>query len=121
MVRLAASEAGIAAFDGAFVDVKDQDGFRREAEQARSFGITCKSCIHPSQVSLANEVFAPSREAIQAALRIVQAAASANEGGAGAFLLDGKMIDKPAVAQAQAILSCAAKYGLLPVQTEIRA
>lgn len=118
-VRLAASEAGIAAFDGAFVDARNLDGFRREAEEARSFGITGKSCIHPSQVPLANETFAPNRETIQAALRIVQAAGKAAEDGIGAFLLDGKMIDTPIVTQARATLARAARYGQLLEQPRV--
>ena len=112
-VRLAASEAGIAAFDGAFINVKDQDGFRREAEEARSFGMNGKSCIHPSQIPLANAVFAPSGEAIETALRILRAAGEASAGGKGAFLLDGKMVDTPIVEQAQALLARADRYDLL--------
>lgn len=57
--RLAASEADIAVFDGAFVRVKDPDAYRAEAEAARALGLNGKSCIHPSQVTIANEVFSP--------------------------------------------------------------
>jgi citrate lyase subunit beta/citryl-CoA lyase len=112
-VRLAASEAGIAAFDGAYANVKDQDGFRAEAEEARSFGITGKSCIHPSQIALANEVFAPGSKAIEAASRIVKAASLETEKGTGAFLFEGKMVDKPVIEQAQALLNRASKFGML--------
>jgi citrate lyase subunit beta/citryl-CoA lyase len=116
-VRLAAAEAGIAAFDGAFVDVRDQKGFRAEAEEARSLGLSGKSCIHPSQVAAANAVFSPSEEAIERAVRIVRAA---EESGAGAFLLDGKMIDAPVLAQAKSLLARAAHRGLLSPKMEIQ-
>src|SRR6185369_12352740 len=63
-VRLAAAEAGIAVFDSAFAEVKDLEGFRAEAEVARSLGFSGKSCIHPAQVAIANQVFAPSTDEI---------------------------------------------------------
>ena len=56
-MRLAAGEHGCFAYDSAFPDIQDEEGFRREAEQARQLGYVGKSCVHPKQVALANEIF----------------------------------------------------------------
>jgi citrate lyase beta subunit len=69
-VRLAAGKAGVEAYDGAFADVRDTDGFRAEAQLARRLGFAGKSCIHPSQVALANEALPASDEEIAHALRV---------------------------------------------------
>ena len=60
-----------------YAAVKDPDGFREEAEAARRLGYLGKTCIHPSQVALANEAFRPSEEEIAQALRVVEAAREA--------------------------------------------
>lgn len=104
-VRMAAAEAGVFAYDGAFADIKDADGFRAEAGMARRLGFLGKSCIHPSQVALANEVFRPGDAEIQQAQRLLAAARQATENGAGAFLLDGRMIDTPDIRRAEQIVA----------------
>src|SRR6185369_12389077 len=58
-IRIAAGEASVWAYDGAWANIKDQEGYRREAEASRRLGFIGKSCIHPSQVALANAVFRP--------------------------------------------------------------
>jgi citrate lyase subunit beta/citryl-CoA lyase len=103
--RLAASEAGIAVFDGAFVKVSDQQGFREEAEEARALGLTGKSCIHPSQVAVVNEIFSPGAEEIERAVKLLDAAESARAHGAGAFLHEGEMVDLPVVERARGVLA----------------
>jgi citrate lyase subunit beta / citryl-CoA lyase len=113
-VRVAAAEAGVWACDTAFAAVKDPDGFTREAEAARRLGYIGKSCIHPSQIALANAVFRPSDAEIAAALRVAEAARGADTRGVGAFLVDGRMIDIPFIRRAQAILGAARRLGLLP-------
>jgi citrate lyase subunit beta / citryl-CoA lyase len=114
-VRLAAAEAGVWACDTAYAAVKDPDGFTREAEAARRLGFIGKSCIHPSQIALANAVFRPSDAEIAAALRVVESARGAETHGVGAFLVDGRMIDSPFIRRAEAILGAARQLGLLPV------
>lgn len=103
--RLAASEAGVCVFDSAFVQVGNPDGFRAEAEDARALGVNGKSCIHPSQVPIANEVFSPGAEEIERAQRVVTAAEKAGTQGNGAFLHEGDMVDLPVVERARAVLS----------------
>ena len=104
-VRMAAAEAGVFAYDGAFADIKDVEGFRAEAGMARRLGFLGKSCIHPSQVALANEVFRPGEAEIQQAERLLDAARHATANGAGAFLLDGRMIDTPDIRRAEQIVA----------------
>ena len=104
-LRLAAAEADVFACDAAFTNLTDIDGFRAEAMMARRLGYVGKSCIHPSQVAIANEVFAPSAAELAAARRIVEAAAQARARGAAAFVVDGKMIDPPFLKRAEALLA----------------
>jgi len=113
-MRLAAGEAGVFAYDGAFANVQDPEGFRAEAEMARRLGYLGKSCIHPSQVPLANAAFQPSDEEIALSLRVLAQARQADGGKAGAFLVDGRMIDAPFLRRAQAIVALARNLGLAP-------
>ena len=104
-VRLAAAEAGIQAYDGAYGVVTAPDAFRAECESARRHGFAGKSCIHPSQIEIANEAFMPKAAEIERARRILAAEADAN--GVGAFLVDGHMIDEPFLISARAIVALA--------------
>ncbi|MCX5543321.1 CoA ester lyase [Paraburkholderia sp. CNPSo 3076] len=116
-LRLAAGEAGVFAYDSAFANIKDAEGFRAEAELARALGFLGKSCIHPSQIALANDVFRPSDEEIAHALRVVQAARNAERDGVGAYVVDGKMIDAPFVERARALVASAERLGLVASAT----
>lgn len=104
-VRLAAAEAGVAAYDGAFAAVKDAEGYRAECLAAKRHGYAGKSCIHPSQIATANEIFMPDAEEIAWARKVVSAAADADARGVGAYLVDGHMIDKPFVERARAVVA----------------
>jgi citrate lyase subunit beta/citryl-CoA lyase len=110
-MSLAAGEAGVFAYDAAYADINDADGFRREAQLARNLGFIGKSCIHPSQIALANAVFRPSDDEIAHARRVVEAAGAADAEGVGAYVVDGKMIDGPFVVRARAILAQAEREG----------
>ncbi len=112
-LRMAAAEAGVFAFDGAFADIADTDGYRAEAAMARQLGFPGKSCIHPSQVALANEAFRPSDREIEQSLKIVRAARDAEANGVGAYVVDGKMIDRPFVLRAEQTLAVARRLGLV--------
>lgn len=112
-LKLAAAEAGIDAFDSAFADIKNTEGFLEEARFAASLGYVGKSCIHPSQIELANEAFRPSDDAIAHALRIVEAAREADAKGIGAYVVDGKMIDPPFYQSAVKLVEHARRLGLI--------
>lgn len=105
-VRVASAAAGCFAYDGAWPDLADADGFRREAELARSLGFMGKSCVHPRQVPIANAVFARDGEPA-AARRLLVAAEEAEAAGHGAFRLDGRMVDRPMIEAARAMLKAA--------------
>ncbi|HEV3350622.1 MAG TPA: aldolase/citrate lyase family protein, partial [Methylomirabilota bacterium] len=112
-VRLAAAEASIWACDTVYGTVSDPDGYTREATAARRLGFVGKSCIHPTQVPLANAVFRPTDGEIAAARRVVDAAQGAERDGVGAFLVDGRMIDVPFIKRAESILGAARRLDLL--------
>ncbi|MGE8289921.1 MAG: HpcH/HpaI aldolase/citrate lyase family protein, partial [Stenotrophomonas sp.] len=104
-VKMAATEAGVFACDGAWPNVADAEGFQTEADLAQALGFIGKSCIHPRQVALANSVFSVAAAEVDEARRIVAAAQAANEEGRGAFLFEGRMIDVPYLRRAQALLA----------------
>ncbi|WOO34280.1 CoA ester lyase [Diaphorobacter limosus] len=112
-VRMAAAEAGVFAYDGAFADVRDAEGFRAEAELSRRLGFIGKSCIHPSQIALANGVYQPTEAEITQAQRVLQAAREADANAVGAYMVDGKMVDRPFVLRAEAIVASARAAGLI--------
>ena len=86
---------------------------RAEAEAARRFGFLGKSCIHPSQVALANAVFQPTADEINKAQRVAAAADEAQARGTGAYAVDGAMVDAPFVKRARQLLADARRYGLI--------
>ena len=102
-VRLAAGEAGIPAYDAAFPDIKSPELCRSEAEAARQLGYAGKSCIHPSQIAIGNEVFALQRDEIEHATKVLAAAHDAAERGVQAFVVDGQLIDAPMIEHARAV------------------
>jgi citrate lyase subunit beta/citryl-CoA lyase len=113
-VRMAAGEAGIFVCDSAYANTADKEGFRLEAARARDMGFIGKSCIHPSQIALANEVFRPSDSEIAHAVKVVESLNSATAQEMGAYVIDGRMIDEPFIKRARAIVAQAMALGLLP-------
>jgi citrate lyase subunit beta/citryl-CoA lyase len=105
-----AAAAGVLAIDTVHTDFRDLDGLRRECADAARDGFSGKLAIHPDQVPVINEAFAPTPAAILWAERIVAAFAAA--GGAGVTSLDGKMIDRPHLRSAERLL---ARAGRRPV------
>jgi citrate lyase subunit beta/citryl-CoA lyase len=100
---LASRLAGIAApIDGVTTAIDDADLLQADALRARRLGFGGKLCIHPRQVAAVNRCFAPSEDEIAWARRVT--AADAASGGA-AVAVDGKMVDRPVVLRAQAILA----------------
>ena len=101
------------AIDIVFIDFKDPEGLRVEAEQGAGFGFSGKQIIHPNQVSVVQEAFTPSDDAIEYARRIVESFESSQKEGKGAYALDGKMIDMPLLKNAQKVLERAKAAGKL--------
>jgi citrate lyase subunit beta/citryl-CoA lyase len=119
-VRLAAGEAGVPAYDGAYANVSNQQGYRQEAQHARRLGFAGKSCIHPSQVPLANEVFQPTEDEVGFARRVLTAWQEAERSGLGAITVEGRMIDKPFVVRARAMVAAAACARTPPTASDIK-
>src|SRR5688572_9415733 len=99
------------AIDMVYIDFRDLDGLRVEAEQGAGLGFSGKQIIHPNQVAPVQEAFTPSAEAIEYAQRVVEAFTTSQKEGRGAFALDGKMIDMPLLKNAQKVLDRAKAAG----------
>jgi citrate lyase subunit beta-like protein len=81
-----------------------QEVLREECENGKRHGFNGKQCIHPSQVGIVQEVFAPSPKEVTWSARVAITAEKADKQGRGAYTLDGMMIDAPVVAKARGIL-----------------
>ena len=90
----AARANGLAIIDGVHNDIADLDGFRDTCFQARAFGFDGKTLIHPSQLAICNEVFAPARDEVEAARKIIAAFERPENSGKGAIALDGRMVER---------------------------
>lgn len=112
-ILLAARAAKIDAFDSIFSDVKDKEGFIKEAEYIKGLGFDGKSLINPNQITVIHKVFAPTNKEISWALEVVEAAEEAERQGLGVVSLDGRMVDAPIVARAEWTLALAKASGLL--------
>jgi citrate lyase beta subunit len=84
---------GLRAIDGPFGDFKDPEGYELAARRAAALGYEGKWAIHPSQISLANQIMSPPEAEVTRAHRILEALEEAAAAGKGAAQLDGKMID----------------------------
>ncbi|HEY0768409.1 MAG TPA: CoA ester lyase [Steroidobacteraceae bacterium] len=102
---LTAAALGVQAIDGVHPDFRDAQGLHRELDSARRDGFTGKLAIHPDQVAAINAAFAPTAAECEHARRVVAAFAAA--AGAGVASLDGQMIDRPHLVQAQRVLAAA--------------
>ncbi len=99
---LVAAAIGVPAIDGVYVDFRDPEGLRREAEEARGDGFSGKLAIHPDQIETINAAFTPTDAEADWARRVIAAFEAA--AGAGVTQLEGRMIDRPHLLQAQRIL-----------------
>jgi citrate lyase subunit beta/citryl-CoA lyase len=100
-----ARAARIDAFDVAYGDVNDDEGFLREVQIAKQLGFNGKSLVHPRQVELLHRAYAPTQTELERAKRVIAAADAAHRNGLGVVSLDGKMIDPPVVHEAELVLS----------------
>jgi citrate lyase subunit beta/citryl-CoA lyase len=91
--------------DQVWLDVRDERGLERDCLLARSLGLRGKACIHPAQVPVVNEAFAPSENELRRAREVVAAYDRAAAEGKGAVALDGEMIDLPVVERARQVLA----------------
>lgn len=104
---LAAREAGKPILDGVYNDIKNADGFRAECEQGAQMGFDGKTLIHPDQVAIANDVWAPSEAEVEHARKVIAAFDDALANGKGVVQLDGRMIENLHVDNARRTLAIA--------------
>jgi len=108
---LAARAYDVVAVDGVYNQFKDDDGLRSECEQGRDLGFDGKTLIHPAQIAIANECFAPSPAEIELAQRYIAAFEEVEASGQGVAVVDGKIVEnlhvetaRKTLAQAKAIV-----------------
>ena len=101
----AAHAAGIIPLDTPWTDLTDREGYEDELQRMRQIGFRGKFCIHPDQLEAANRVFAPAEADTAWARRVVEAYEAGVSQNLGAVALDGQMIDKPVLEQAEAVLA----------------
>lgn len=102
---VAARANGLRPIDGPFGNFKDDEGYRAQARRAAVLGCEGKWAIHPSQITLANEVMSPSDKDVEQARRILSAMKEAEAAGRGAVQLDGKLIDYASIRQAEVLVA----------------
>ena len=103
-ILLAAGAARIAAWDAVYLTLEDLDGLRAEAADAVLMGFASKVAIHPAQVGVLREAFAPSAEDLEWAQAVLEASA---EAGDGVIRFRGRMIDGPLLRHARSIVEAA--------------
>ena len=107
MLINAAKAAGIQAIDTVFSDVADMEGLRQSVLEAKALGFEGKGCIHPRQVQIVHQAFAPTNDDVEKAKKIVLAFEEAEKKGLGVVSLGTKMIDPPVVKRAQRTIELA--------------
>jgi len=113
MVVTAAKAAGIQPIDSVFSDVADMDALAKNVQTSKGLGFEGMGCIHPRQIAVIHENFAPDPDEIEKAKKIVLAFKEAEAKGLGVVSLGSKMIDPPVVKRAQKTIELAIKMGKL--------
>ena len=110
MAVIAARRAGILplGFIGSVADYKDVEAFRARVERARRLGFEGAFCVHPSQVAVMNQAFAPAPAEVEHARAVVDAFEAQLGSGRAAFSFNGRMVDLPVVEQCRQVLQRAA-------------
>ena len=109
----AAHAAGLQAIDSVFGDVADMDGLRAWGLSSRALGFEGMGCVHPLQIPVIHQAFAPTPAEIEKARKIVAAFNEAQEKGLGVVSLGSKMIDPPVVQRALKLMARAEAMGLV--------
>ncbi len=113
----AAHAAGVQAIDSVFGDVADLDSLRAWALNSRAMGFEGMGCVHPVQIAVIHQAFAPTPAEIEKAQKIVAAYHEAEEKGLGVVSLGSKMIDPPVVQRALKLVARAQAMGLVALSS----
>ncbi|XP_054829029.1 citramalyl-CoA lyase, mitochondrial [Eublepharis macularius] len=98
---------GLQAVDLVYIDFQDEEGLRKQSREGALMGFTGKQVIHPKQIAVVQEEFAPSPEKIKWAQELISAFDEHQRIGKGAFAFRGSMIDMPLLKQARNIVTLA--------------
>lgn len=112
-VVIAARTAGIDAVDAPYPAYEDPEGYRRSAEEASAMGFDGKWAIHPSQIAIAHEVFAPSEDDVRWAVETREAYRAAERAGTGAIGVEGMLVDAAHMRHVETILERATRAGMI--------
>jgi citrate lyase subunit beta / citryl-CoA lyase len=104
---LAAKAYGRLALDSVYLDIKDLDGLRAEADDAVAVGFDAKVAIHPTQVDVIRAAYAPTADQIDWAKRVLDTARTQR----GVFQYEGIMVDAPVLRRAERIVQLAPHPG----------
>tara|TARA_Y100000052_G_scaffold27579_1_gene36648 strand:+ start:3833 stop:4678 length:846 start_codon:yes stop_codon:yes gene_type:complete len=107
MTMLAARAYDIVAIDGVWNDISDADGLRSECEQGAAMGFDGKTLIHPSQLEICNQVFAPTPAEVEHSIDIIKAFADPENSGKGVLKVNGKMTELLHLVEAKRIVAVA--------------
>ncbi|PTL38378.1 HpcH/HpaI aldolase/citrate lyase family protein [Alkalicoccus saliphilus] len=91
--------------DTPFTDIGDKQNMIKDTSYAKSIGFTGKTCIHPSQVEIVNDVFTPKAEEIEKARELLRVFEKAKNSGEGVCMFEGKMIDNPIAERAKKLVA----------------
>lgn len=111
-IVVAARSAGLDAIDGPYAAFRDDEGYLREAVRSRTLGFVGKWAIHPNQVGIANDVYAPTADRVERAKRLIAAYKAAEAEGLGAVAIDGDMVDAASVRTLREVVATAELIGL---------
>lgn len=92
--------------DGVHPAIGDPQGLHRAIRHAYDMGYGGALCIHPAQVPVIHAALAPTADDLNWAHKVIKASAAAK--GAGAFQLEGQMVDAPVLLRAQRLLALVA-------------
>ncbi len=101
---MAARAAGIDALDTPFLNTRDNESLRADAERARNLGFSGKAAIYPLQVEMINEIFSPSRDEYTDAKELLEVVREAKERGLGVSTHNGKLVDGPVITAAEEVV-----------------
>lgn len=104
---MAARAHGLDILDGVYLDLKNEAGFRAACEQGRDMGFDGKTLIHPNQLAITNEVFAPAPQDVTNAGAIIEAWEQARREGKGVAVVNGKLVENLHVEEARRTLAVA--------------
>jgi len=112
-IVMAAKAHGLLAIDAPYGNFKDPKGLQRSAALACALGYDGKWAIHPDQIDIVNQVFSPSKEDVDRAVKVLAAHKEAQEKGLGAVAVEGRMVDQATVRLAKQLYEQAKHLGLV--------